>query len=89
MNLSVTHQSQRVQDAGTGVAIVRATTARLVDAFVELPYTMYANDRRWVPPLRWIDWERQATYRVTILPRPAGRCLAACDDGVKESQDTS
>jgi len=52
MNLSVTHQSQPVQDAGSGVAIVRAATARLVDAFVELPYTMYANDRRWVPPLR-------------------------------------
>jgi hypothetical protein len=34
------------------VTIVRAAAPRLVDAFVELPYAMYARDPRWVPPLR-------------------------------------
>src|SRR5437899_2391770 len=60
MSLSVTHHSQPVQDA---VTIVRATTSRLVDAFVELPYAMYARDPHWVPPLRRDEYRRLDTRR--------------------------
>src|SRR5437773_6694648 len=55
MNVSVTHQSQSVQD---GVAVVAAKTPRLVEQFVELPYTMYARDPHWVPPLRRDEYRR-------------------------------
>ena len=55
MTVSVTHQSQSVQDA---VAVVPATTPALVDAFVELPYTLYAADPHWVPPLRRDEYRR-------------------------------
>jgi GNAT superfamily N-acetyltransferase len=47
--VSVTQRSESVQD---GVAIVEATGARLVKAFVELPYRLYADDPHWVPELR-------------------------------------
>ena len=47
--MSVTQPSESVQD---GVAIVEATGARLVNAFVELPYRMYAADPHWIPELR-------------------------------------
>ena len=64
MNLSVTHQSESVQDA---VTIVRATTPRLVDAFVDLPYTMYAQDPHWVPPLRRDERRRLDKRRNAFL----------------------
>src|SRR5256885_16769466 len=55
MIVSVTYQSQSVQG---DVAIVPATSARLVKAFVELPYTVYASDPHWVPPLRRDEYRR-------------------------------
>ena len=64
MNLSVTHQSESVQGA---VTIVGATTPRLVDAFVDLPYTMYAQDPHWVPPLRRDERRRLDKRRNAFL----------------------
>src|SRR5437660_2456239 len=55
MIVSVTYQSQSVQG---DVAIVPATSSRLVKQFVELPYTMYATDPHWVPPLRRDEYRR-------------------------------
>ena len=38
---------------------------------------------RFAPRVRQVDWGHQAVYSVTILHRPAGRCMAAvCDSGV-------
>jgi GNAT superfamily N-acetyltransferase len=64
MNLSVTHQSESVQHA---VTIVRATTPQLVNAFVDLPYTMYARDPHWVPPLRRDERRRLDKRRNAFL----------------------
>jgi len=68
MNLSVTHQSQPVQDA---VTVVRAATPRLVDAFIELPYAIYAQDPHWVPPLRRDERRRLDTRRNAFFEHAA------------------
>ena len=47
--MSVTQRSEPAQD---DPRVVEATGARLVRAFVELPYRMYAGDPRWIPELR-------------------------------------
>jgi hypothetical protein len=47
--VSVTQRSEPVQGDPT---IVQAAGARLVRAFVELPYRMYAGDPHWIPELR-------------------------------------
>src|SRR4051812_44163501 len=92
MNLSVTHELESVQGAATDLTIVPATTARLVDAFVELPYRMYAGDPRFVPPLRRDERRRLAKGKNPFLDHaemelwiafaggePCGR-IAAIDD---------
>jgi len=89
MNLSVTQQSQLVQE---GVKVVRAATPRVVDAFVELPYAMYARDPHWVPPLRRderrrLDSRRNAFFEHAAIElwvafagsEPCGR-IAAIED---------
>ncbi len=48
-DVSVTYVVESTQDAP---AIVPATSARLVEQFVELPYELYAGDPHWVPQLR-------------------------------------
>jgi len=64
MNLSVTHRSESAQDA---VTVVRAATPQLVHAFVDLPYTMYARDPHWVPPLRRDERRRLDKRRNAFL----------------------
>src|SRR5437870_11033947 len=89
MIVSVTYQSQSVQG---DVAIVPATSSRLVKQFVELPYTMYASDPHWVPPLRRDEYRRLDARKNPFLAhadlalwlafdgaRPCGR-IAAIED---------
>lgn len=47
--MSVTQRSESVQD---GLTIVEASGARLVRAFVEFPYRLYAGHPHWIPELR-------------------------------------
>jgi GNAT superfamily N-acetyltransferase len=49
------------------VRIVRASTRALVNAFVELPYAIYARDRHWVPPLRRDERRRLARGKNPFL----------------------
>ena len=64
-HVSVTQRSESVQD---GLTIVEATGTRLVKAFVELPYRMYAADPHWIPELR-----RDAHRRLSPRHNPVSR----------------
>ncbi len=49
MSVSVTHRNPQTQG---DLAITLARSRRDIRQFVELPYTLYARDPHWVPPLR-------------------------------------
>ena len=49
MSVSVTHRNPQTQG---DLAITLAASRRDIRQFVGLPYTLYAHDSHWVPPLR-------------------------------------
>jgi GNAT superfamily N-acetyltransferase len=57
--------TQRSESAQGDLRIVEAAGARLVKAFVELPYKMYSGNRRWIPELR-----RDAHRRLSAKHNP-------------------
>ncbi len=74
------------------VEIAPARTRRLVRAFIELPYAMYAHDAHWVPPLRRDEHRRFSPRHNPFLAhasvdlwlalergRPVGRIAAIHD----------
>ena len=89
MTVSVTHQLQSVQG---DVTVVPANTPRLVKQFVELPFTLYARDPHWVPPLRRDEYRRldertnpflaHADMALWVALGPRGPCgrIAAIED---------
>lgn len=89
MSVSVTHRDPRTQH---DVVVTEATSRADLRRFVEVPYTLYARDPHWVPPLRRDERRRlsprhnpflaHATMRLWIARRgraATGR-VAAIDD---------
>jgi GNAT superfamily N-acetyltransferase len=63
------------------VTIEPATTRRLVRSFVELPYSMYRRDPRFVPPLRRDEYRRFDAGHNPFLQHAAIHLWLALDEG--------
>lgn len=77
MTVSVTHQPEPGQGV---VSVRRAADRRLVKAFVELPYVLYAGDPHWVPPLRRDEYRRLDPRKNPFLAHADMDLWVAVDD---------
>ncbi len=87
------------EDVGvSGVSVRRAATKREREAFIKLPFRLYADDPNWVPPLILAERElldtaknpffRHAEIELYLAWRdgmPVGRIAAIDDDRHNET----
>ena len=65
-----------------GVSIRRVTTKSGIDAFIKLPFRLYADDPNWVPPLILAERELVDTSKNPFFSHAAMQLYLAWRDGV-------